>query len=58
MAQIEKVYSRRTTVGNTSMWGTLHVNRSGGTVAGRVAHPYKPPKRTPLNSRVPHPFGF
>ena len=32
--QAEKILSRRTTVGNISMWGTLHVSRPGGKVLG------------------------
>jgi hypothetical protein len=34
MAKIEKVHSRTIATKEISMWGTLHVNRPGGTVAG------------------------
>ena len=32
--QLVKVLTRRTTVGQISMWGTLHLNTQGGTLAG------------------------
>jgi hypothetical protein len=34
MAQAEKVYSRSTATRQISMWGTLHVNRADGKLAG------------------------
>jgi len=33
---IERIYSRKTTVGSLSMWGTLHSSRSTGRVKGWV----------------------
>ena len=32
--QLVKVLTRRTTSGQISMWGTLHLNTHGGTLAG------------------------
>ena len=32
--QLVKVLTRRTTVGQINMWGTLHLNTQGGTLAG------------------------
>jgi hypothetical protein len=32
--QLVKVITRRTTDGQISMWGTLHLNTQGGTLAG------------------------
>jgi len=32
--QMVKVLTRRVTVGQISMWGTLHLNPQGGTLAG------------------------
>jgi len=31
---VEKIYSRTTSVGNISMWGTLHVSRQTGKIKG------------------------
>ena len=47
---IERVYSRKTTVGNLSMWGTLHSSRTTGKIKGWVVNswsegpPYLNPK--------------
>ena len=47
---IERVYSRRTAVGNLAMWGTLHSSRNTGRVKGWVVDswsngpPYLHPK--------------
>jgi hypothetical protein len=46
---IERVYSRKTTVGNLSMWGTLHSSRTTGRIKGWVVDSWSagPPHLSP-----------